>query len=77
VVLAATTPREHVWIGSLGTLADAPVALNDPGTIVVGDVVGLSAAIAKQVAVAGSNTDELARQDGSDRDEPWPARRGA
>ena len=49
VLLAAGTPRAHTWTGSLRELGRAPVpeALEDaPGTIVIGDVVTLAAAVA-------------------------------
>jgi uroporphyrin-III C-methyltransferase/precorrin-2 dehydrogenase/sirohydrochlorin ferrochelatase len=61
IILAASTPREHVWVGTLGNIADAPIdsRQSEPGTIVVGDVVTLRAAIAKN------------------QSESWPARRGA
>jgi uroporphyrin-III C-methyltransferase/precorrin-2 dehydrogenase/sirohydrochlorin ferrochelatase len=49
VILAASTSRESVWTGSLAELAEAPVDLADPGTIVVGDVVSLRATIAGAV----------------------------
>jgi uroporphyrin-III C-methyltransferase len=49
VLLAAGTPRSHTWTGPLGALGGfgIPPGLEDaPGTIVVGDVVGLAAAAA-------------------------------
>ena len=47
VLLGASTPHAHTWIGTLAQLASAPVeALSDaPGTIAIGDVVSLSAVI--------------------------------
>jgi uroporphyrin-III C-methyltransferase/precorrin-2 dehydrogenase/sirohydrochlorin ferrochelatase len=80
VVLAASTPREQVWIGNLGNLGEAPAALDDPGTIVIGEVVALRAAMAEgggAPRVSGSQNHDVAREDGSDRGESWPARRGA
>ena len=48
VVFAASTPRQRTWVGSLGNLATAPGATetDDPGTIVIGDVVNLQAILA-------------------------------
>ena len=51
VVFAASTPRAHTWIGSLGTLRTAPAGADahgdhaggDAGTIIIGDVVRLQA----------------------------------
>ena len=47
VLLGASTPHAHTWIGTLAQLASAPVeAFSDaPGTIAIGDVVRLSAVI--------------------------------
>ena len=48
VLLGASTPDAHAWAGPLFELGDAtlPAELADaPGTIVVGEVVGLSAAL--------------------------------
>jgi uroporphyrin-III C-methyltransferase/precorrin-2 dehydrogenase/sirohydrochlorin ferrochelatase len=49
ILLAASTVRQHVWRGTLGVLGPAPLpeALQDaPGTLVVGEVVGLAEALA-------------------------------
>ena len=56
LLLAAGTPRAHTWIGPLEALAavEPPAGLEDaPGTIVVGDVVGLSSARAQRSAEEG------------------------
>ena len=56
LLLAAGTPRAHTWIGPLEALArfEVPEGLEDaPGTIVVGDVVGLSNAQAQRAADEG------------------------
>ncbi len=56
LLLAAGTPRAHTWIGPLDALADAevPAGLEDaPGTIVVGDVVGLGRADARREEAPG------------------------
>jgi uroporphyrin-III C-methyltransferase/precorrin-2 dehydrogenase/sirohydrochlorin ferrochelatase len=56
LLLAAGTPRSHTWIGPLEALArfEVPEGLEDaPGTIVVGDVVGLSHAQAQRAADEG------------------------
>jgi uroporphyrin-III C-methyltransferase len=56
LLLAAGTPRAHTWIGPLEALAgfEVPVGLADaPGTIVVGDVVGLSPAALRREAAEG------------------------
>jgi len=56
LLLAAGTPRAHTWIGPLEALAgfEVPAGLEDaPGTIVVGDVVGLSPAAALREASEG------------------------
>ena len=56
LLLAAGTPRAHTWIGPLESLAgfEVPAGLEDaPGTIVVGDVVGLSRAAVQRVATQG------------------------
>ena len=44
ILFAAGTPAASSWIGTLGTLASAPVepAAGAPGTIVIGDVVALA-----------------------------------
>ena len=49
VVFAASTPRARTWVGTLGNLGTAPDATDgdEPGTIVIGDVVDLQAAIAR------------------------------
>ena len=43
VVFAASTPRARTWVGTLGDLETAPGATDpeEPGTIVIGDVVDL------------------------------------
>jgi len=49
VCLAAGTARAHTWIGTLGALATAPVAMDHadaPGTMVIGEVVSVGATIA-------------------------------
>jgi uroporphyrin-III C-methyltransferase / precorrin-2 dehydrogenase / sirohydrochlorin ferrochelatase len=47
VVLAASTTAEQIWRGTLGELAEARLPGRDlPGTIVVGEVVGLAARLA-------------------------------
>ena len=49
VCLAAGTAQAHTWIGSLDALGAAPVATDHaeaPGTIVIGEVVSVGAAIA-------------------------------
>lgn len=51
LVFDASTPRQHVWVGTLGSVAEAavPTACGDrapTGTIVVGAVVSLADAIA-------------------------------
>ena len=56
LLLAAGTPRAHTWIGPLDALAglDVPAELEDaPGTIVVGDVVGLGTASARREEAPG------------------------
>ena len=52
VVFAASTPRARTWVGTLGTLGTAPGATDDdaPGTIVIGEVVGLHAVLASDAA---------------------------
>jgi uroporphyrin-III C-methyltransferase/precorrin-2 dehydrogenase/sirohydrochlorin ferrochelatase len=45
VMLAASTPRAHTWVGTLAELPDAPLPdLDAPGTLVIGQVVSLAAA---------------------------------
>ena len=48
VVFAASTPRARTWVGTLGDLGTAPGATDadEPGTIVIGDVVDLQAVLA-------------------------------
>lgn len=47
ICLAAGTPDADTWIGTLDGLATASVAVTDaPGTIVIGDVVSVGAALA-------------------------------
>jgi len=48
LLFAASTPDARTWIGTLGDLvAGAPLQLPEtPGTLVVGDVVSLAAALA-------------------------------
>ncbi|MDP7337717.1 MAG: uroporphyrinogen-III C-methyltransferase [Vicinamibacterales bacterium] len=48
VVFAASTPHTRTWVGTLGDLGTAPEATdaNDPGTIVIGNVVDLHAQLA-------------------------------
>ena len=57
VVFAASTARARTWVGTLRDLGTAPDATDadDPGTIVIGDVVGLHTVLCAQrdgVAVA-------------------------
>ena len=60
VLLGASTPHAHTWIGTLAQLASAPVEefSDAPGTIAIGDVVRLSAVIEQPwelgAAVAGT-----------------------
>ena len=56
VLLGASTPRAHTWIGTLAELASAPVeAFSDaPGTIAIGDVVSLSSIIAQRELGTGN-----------------------
>ena len=51
VVFAASTPHARTWVGTLGTLGTAPGATDAdaPGTIVIGDVVGLRAVLGRRV----------------------------
>jgi siroheme synthase len=56
LLLAAGTKRAYTWIGPLEALArfEVPEGLEDaPGTIVVGDVVGLSNAQAQRASDEG------------------------
>ena len=56
LLLAAGTPHAHTWIGPLEALGgfEVPAGLEGaPGTIVVGDVVGLSPAAALRGAAEG------------------------
>ena len=48
VVFAASTSRARTWVGTLGNLGTVPGATDadEPGTIVIGDVVGLHAVLA-------------------------------
>jgi siroheme synthase len=49
VCLAAGTEQAHTWIGTLDTLGTATAAMGDrdaPGTIVIGAVVSIGAALA-------------------------------
>ncbi len=49
VCLAAGTAEAHTWIGTLGALSSAPLAMDHsdaPGTIVIGEVVSVGASIA-------------------------------
>ncbi len=52
VVFAASTPHARTWVGTLGTLGTAPDATDTdaPGTIVIGNVVALHAALASDAA---------------------------
>jgi uroporphyrin-III C-methyltransferase / precorrin-2 dehydrogenase / sirohydrochlorin ferrochelatase len=57
VLLAASTARTHAWRGTLGTLGSAalPSDLSDaPGTLVVGEVVGLAATLAGREVPLGA-----------------------
>jgi uroporphyrin-III C-methyltransferase/precorrin-2 dehydrogenase/sirohydrochlorin ferrochelatase len=50
IVLAASTARTHTWTGTLATLGAAPLPAelaDAPGTLVVGQVVSLAAALAE------------------------------
>ncbi len=60
VVFAASTSRARTWVGTLGHLGTAPGATDadKPGTIVIGDVVGLHAVLASD---ATPQTDERRR----------------
>jgi uroporphyrin-III C-methyltransferase/precorrin-2 dehydrogenase/sirohydrochlorin ferrochelatase len=52
IVLGASTASHHAWIGTLGTLATAPLpaeAADLPGTIVIGRVVSLASILARHV----------------------------
>ena len=48
VIFAASTPRERTWMGSLKDLRKARVDDAAPGTIVVGSVVNLHAALGNE-----------------------------
>ncbi len=53
VIMAATRPEAQHWIGRLDALPDAPLDISDaPGTIVIGDVVGLGTLAAGDPAEA-------------------------
>jgi siroheme synthase len=57
LLFAAGTPRAHAWTGRLDALGNAPIpeGLEDaPGTIVIGDVVGLAAAVSASAAAGES-----------------------
>ncbi len=51
IVLGASLDGEQRWIGTLGTLADAPVDLELPGVLVIGDVVALAHVIGARARV--------------------------
>ena len=54
IVLAASQPEARHWIGRLDSLGDAPLDGGDaPGTIVIGDVVGLGSLAAGGCATFG------------------------
>ena len=53
VLLGASTPREHRWVGTLGELPEVELPdVDAPGTIVIGAVVSLAAAGAARGGVA-------------------------
>lgn len=52
VLLGASTPSASTWIGTLATLADAPVSGAAPGTLVIGPVVALAPAASRPAAAA-------------------------
>jgi uroporphyrin-III C-methyltransferase/precorrin-2 dehydrogenase/sirohydrochlorin ferrochelatase len=53
IVLAASTPRQHVWRGTLKDLATIEIdpKRDGPGLIVIGDVVALGVAVAADAAI--------------------------
>jgi uroporphyrin-III C-methyltransferase/precorrin-2 dehydrogenase/sirohydrochlorin ferrochelatase len=57
IVTRASQPGQHVWTGTLGALEDGPATASpeDPGVIVIGDVV--SCAVAPGAWSAGSDPD--------------------
>lgn len=65
VCVAAGTPRAETWMGTLDALGRAPIAIDHadaPGTIVVGAVVGVGAALA--TALSPHQTSRAASQAG-------------
>lgn len=59
LIAAASTPKQQIWRGTLGVMADGPaladVAAGSPATIVIGDVVAVNRQVAlEQVAACGS-----------------------
>ncbi|MCY4078379.1 MAG: uroporphyrinogen-III C-methyltransferase [Acidobacteria bacterium] len=63
VVLAASRPEMQQWVGRLDDLGDAPLDGGDaPGTIVIGDVVGLGALTAGGGATHGRGTTMVASE---------------
>lgn len=64
IVLAASTPSQRVWRGTLGELADVPLdpARDGPGMMVIGEVTALA-----ELEATGSAFAEMAREAGAVR----------
>jgi uroporphyrin-III C-methyltransferase/precorrin-2 dehydrogenase/sirohydrochlorin ferrochelatase len=57
IVLAAGTPQQSTWIGTLAELGAAPLADPDaPGVLVIGEVVALAASLATVIPIAPAQT---------------------
>jgi uroporphyrin-III C-methyltransferase / precorrin-2 dehydrogenase / sirohydrochlorin ferrochelatase len=62
VLFAASTPDAYAWRGALGQLGNAPLPEGDlPGTIVVGEVVGLAARIVSSDLADGRDLADVAQ----------------
>jgi siroheme synthase len=59
IVQAAASAKQRVWIGTLAELGAAPIDVELPGVIVIGDVVKLAREHDVALAVPEAGTDDI------------------
>ena len=59
IVLAAGTPHQSTWIGTLAELGTPPLDPESPGVLVIGEVVSLAASLATVIPIAHAHTNAV------------------